>query len=172
MKYITHQGRLLLFGAFFLSLISWDRVSKDLARDHLRNQPARSYFHNTLRLEYVENTGAALSMADHLPPRASFWLLGILPLATLLGFLTYLLVRAKDIRTPRLIALTLIVAGGMGNILDRLLFDRHVTDFMNVGLPILRMGIFNFADVWITVGVVWVFVESIGSSVCTRTSLR
>jgi signal peptidase II len=160
MKHLTHQGRILLFGAFFLSLISWDRVSKDLARGHLRNQPARSFFHNTLRLEYVENTGAAMSFADNLSPRSSFWLLGILPFAALLGLIAYLFTRSRDIRGSRLMALTLIVAGGMGNILDRLLFDRHVTDFINVGLPILRMGIFNFADVWITVGAAWVIVDS------------
>jgi signal peptidase II len=149
-----------LFSAFFLSLISWDRVSKDLAWEHLRNQPARSYLHNTIHLEYVENTGAALSLADNLPPRVSFWLLGILPLAALLGGFAYLLGKTRDIRSARLIAFTLILAGGMGNIIDRLLFDRHVTDFMNVDLPVLRMGIFNFADVWITVGVVWVLIDS------------
>jgi signal peptidase II len=161
MKYLAHKCRLLLIGAFFLSLVSWDRMSKGLARDHLRNQPARSFFHNTLRLEYVENTGAAMSLADGLSPRTSFWLLGMLPLVALLGLLAYMFARARDIRSSRLVALTLIVAGGMGNILDRLLFDRHVTDFINVGLPVLRMGIFNFADVWITVGAVWVIVDNV-----------
>jgi signal peptidase II len=42
----------------------------------------------------------------------------------------------------------------MGNILDRLVFDRHVTDFMNLGIQNIRTGIFNFADLWITTGVV------------------
>lgn len=153
--------RIFLFCAFSLSLISWDRVSKDLAKEYLRDRPARSYLHNGFRLEYVENTGAAMSLGDGLPPRMSFWVLGILPLAVLTGLFVYMLVHARTIRTARLAGFTLIFAGGVGNILDRLLFDRHVTDFMNIGLPVLRSGIFNFADVWITVGTVWVAIDAV-----------
>src|SRR5260370_24164272 len=116
MKKLAPASRMLLFCAFFLSLISWDRVSKDLAKEHLRNQPARSFLHNTIRLQYVENTGAALSLADHLPPRTSFWLLCILPLAGLLGLFDYLLWEGDDLRTVLLTAVTLIVSWGIGNI--------------------------------------------------------
>lgn len=144
--------RILLFCALSLSLISWDRASKGLAREWLRDRPARSYFHDVFRLEYVENTGAAMSLGNGLDPRISFWVLGIVPLAVLLGLFGYVIVHADAIRPWRLAAFSLIFAGGMGNILDRLLFDRHVTDFMNVGVQSLRSGIFNFADVWITAG--------------------
>ena len=57
--------------------ISCDRVTKDLAKERLKNQPPVSYFHDTVRLEYVENTGAALSLGDNLPKSVSFWLLSI-----------------------------------------------------------------------------------------------
>jgi signal peptidase II len=153
--------RILLFCALSLSLISWDRVSKDLAKEYLRNKPARTFLHDSFRLEYAENTGAAMSLADNLSPQLSLWLLGILPLTILMGLFAYMVVHSRDIRTSRLMSLTLIFAGGIGNILDRLLFDRHVTDFMNVELPILRSGIFNFADLWITAGVAWLAVESL-----------
>ena len=153
--------RILLFCAFSLSLISWDRVSKDLAKEYLRNKPARTFLHDSFRMEYAENTGAAMSLADNLSPQLSFWLLRILPLTILIGLFAYMVVHSRDIRTSRLMSLTLIFAGGIGNILDRLLFDRHVTDFMNIGLPIQRSGIFNFADLWITAGVAWLAVESL-----------
>jgi len=48
--------------------------------------------------------------------------------------------------------LALIFAGGVGNIIDRVLFDRHVPDFMNIGIHQLRTGIFKVADVYITAG--------------------
>jgi signal peptidase II len=153
--------RILLFCTLSLSLISWDRVSKDLAKEYLRNQPARTFLHESFRLEYVENTGAAMSLADNLNPQLSFWLLAILPLIILMGLLAYIAVHARNIRRSILMALTLIFAGGMGNILDRLLFDRHVIDFMNVGLLSLRSGIFNFADLWITTGVAWLAVGTL-----------
>lgn len=146
--------RLFLFCALSLSLISWDRASKDLAKAYLKDKPDRAYLHNSLRLEYVENTGAAASLGDHLNPRVSFWLLGIAPMTVLSGLFIYMLLRARTIKAPKAIAFTLIFAGGIGNITDRLLFDRHVTDFINIDLPILRGYIFNFADVWITAGVI------------------
>ena len=51
-------------------------------------------------------------------------------------------------------AFALIIAGGLGNIIDRLLFDRHVSDFMMIGFNNIRTGVFNFADVCVTTGVV------------------
>lgn len=156
--------RMLLFCALSLSLISWDRVSKDLAKEYLRNKPARTFLHDSFRLEYAENTGAAMNLADDLHPQASFWLLAILPLTILIGLLAYIIAHSREIRPSRLMPLALIFAGGIGNILDRLFFDRHVADFMNIGLPILRSFIFNFADLWITAGVLWLAVGSVKKS--------
>ena len=151
--------RIVLFCLLSLSLISWDKVSKDLARIHLRNQEVRSYLDDTVRLMYVENTGAALSFADNLNPKVSFWLLGILPLAILAGVFVYVVRNVHEMSTLKMIGLSLIFAGGMGNILDRLFFDRHVTDFMNIGILNVRTGIFNFADLWITTGVVCLLIR-------------
>jgi signal peptidase II len=146
--------RIGLFCLLSLSLISWDKVSKELAKTHLRYAGVRSYLDDTFRLQYVENTGAAMSFADNLDPRVSFWLLGILPLAILLGLFAYVITHVQEMRMARMIGFSLIFAGGMGNILDRLVFDRHVTDFMNLGIRDIRTGIFNFADLWITTGVI------------------
>jgi signal peptidase II len=150
--------RIGLFCLLSLSLISWDKVSKELARSHLRDQPMQSYLNDTLRLQYVENTGAAMSFADNLDPRISFWLLGILPLAILLGLFAYVVLHVHEMRTARMAGFSLIFSGGLGNILDRLVFDRHVTDFMNLGIQNFRTGIFNFADLWITTGVISLLV--------------
>ncbi len=150
--------RIGLFCLLSLSLVSWDKVSKNLAKTHLRDQGVRSYLDDTFRLEYVENTGAAMSFADGLDQRLGFWLLGILPLAILLGLFTYVIVNVQEMRIARMVGFSLIFAGGIGNILDRLIFDRHVTDFMNVGIQDIRTGIFNFADLWITIGVVSLLV--------------
>jgi signal peptidase II len=161
MKQNIWRSRAVRIGVFCLlslSLISWDKVSKELAKTHLRDQPMRSYLDDTIRLLYVENTGAAMSFADNLDPRVSFWLLGILPLAILLGLFAYVVLHVEAIRPSRMVGFSLIFAGGMGNILDRLVFDRHVTDFMNLGIQNFRTGIFNFADLWITAGVISLLV--------------
>ena len=81
--------KILLFCTASVACISCDRVTKDMAKEHLKNQEPVSYFHNTIRLEYVENTGAALSLGDDLPKRTSFWLLSILPLIFLIALFAF-----------------------------------------------------------------------------------
>jgi signal peptidase II len=149
--------KIALFCLSSLTLISWDRVTKDLAKEHLKDKPAYSYLHDSFRLQYVENTGAAMSLADDLPKKTSFWLLGIIPLGFMIFLLVYTIKKSRTLSPGKLFAFSLIFAGGIGNILDRLLYDRHVTDFMNVGILNFRTGIFNFADVWITSGIIYLF---------------
>jgi signal peptidase II len=57
-----------------------------------------------------------------------------------------------------LLGLTLFVAGGASNWVDRL-SDGRVVDFLNVGVGPIRTGIFNVADMAILAGVVIVFVS-------------
>lgn len=146
--------KIALFCCSSLTLISWDRASKELAKEHLKDKASISYFHDTFRLLYVENTGAALSLGDSLPKNASFWLLSMIPLALLVAMSVYVIKQSNRMGFAKLAAFSLIISGGLGNIIDRILFDRHVTDFMNIGINNLRTGIFNFADVFITAGAI------------------
>ena len=136
------------------AFIGCDRVTKDLAKEHLMNKAPISFFHNTFRLEYVENTGAAMSLGDELPKTASFWLLSILPLCFLLVLAGYSIKQSGKMHSLKLFSLAMIFAGGIGNIIDRLLYDRHVTDFMNLGISNIRTGIFNVADMCVTAGAI------------------
>jgi len=52
----------------------------------------------------------------------------------------------------------LIISGGIGNIIDRILFDRHVSDFMILSFKGLHTGVFNFADVYVTVGAILLLI--------------
>jgi signal peptidase II len=71
--------------------------------------------------------------------------------------------------TPyQLAALGLIVGGGLGNWIDRILHDGNVTDFVSVGLGPLRTGIFNFADVAVMAGMLWLLVASRSSADAER----
>jgi signal peptidase II len=150
--------KVLLFCITSLVFIGCDRITKDLAKQHLMYREPISYLHNTVRLEYAENTGAALSLGDQLSKPVSFWLLSILPLVFLFILFGYTIKNSKTFSPFKMLALSLIIAGGIGNIIDRLAYDRHVTDFMNLGILNLRTGIFNFADVCVTAGVIAFFI--------------
>jgi signal peptidase II len=144
--------KILLFCITAFAFIGCDRVTKDLAKKHLMDKPAISYFHDTFRLLYVENTGAALGLGDSLPKTANIILLSILPLAFLTGLFIYTIKKSKKVSLITMLAVSMVFAGGVGNIIDRLLYDRHVPDFLNIGINDFRTGIFNIADVCVTTG--------------------
>jgi len=150
--------KVLLFCVGCTVFIGCDRVTKQLAKEHLMYQEPKSYFHDTFRFEYAENTGAALSLGDSLPKALSFWVLSMVPLAVLMVLLVYVLKRLDKFSFLKLSCFCLIIAGGLGNVIDRIIYDRHVTDFMNMGINNIRTGIFNVADVCITAGVIGLFI--------------
>ena len=49
---------------------------------------------------------------------------------------------------------TLLLAGAVGNLIDRIRLDGLVIDFLNLGIGPLRTGIFNVADMAIMAGAV------------------
>lgn len=137
-----------------LLFIGCDRITKGLANTHLMNKPTVSYLNNTVQLTYVENTGAAMSLGDGLSKTTAFWLLSILPLAFLVFLSVYTIREAKEMNAMKVFSFALVISGGLGNIIDRLLYDRHVTDFMVIGTDKIRTGVFNFADVCVSAGAI------------------
>lgn len=138
--------------------VGCDRVTKDLAQQHLAMQPSLSWFHNMVRLEYAENSGAFLSAGAGLPQEARTILFQFLPGTFLLGL--FLVVwRSGGGSLVWLVGWSLVLSGGIGNLWDRIVHDGRVIDFMNVGLGGLRTGIFNVADLCITTGMVLLLVE-------------
>jgi signal peptidase II len=146
--------KISLFCAITISLIGCDKIAKDVAKKHLKDKPSISYFSNTVRFEYAENTGVFLSLGSELSKPVKFWLMCILPLIFLLGLFAYVIIKSKEFTFLKLIPLALIVAGGLGNIKDRILYDMHVTDFLILGIKNLHTGIINLADLYVTTGAI------------------
>lgn len=156
--------KIILFCLLSIAFIGCDRYTKQLAKTHLMYAPAKSYLNNTFVLEYAENTGAALSLGDNLPKAASFILLSLLPLGLMVWLFIYFIQKRRETTPTKALAYALIFSGGLGNLIDRIFNDRHVTDFMNVGIGSLRTGIFNVADMCVTGGVIVLFLTLRGES--------
>src|SRR3989442_11183826 len=79
-------GKVLLL-ILVVTTIGCDRVTKHLATTSLAGAPPRSYFADTLRLEYAENSGAFLSLGGDLPKwvRTTIFTLGVRLTLTLLA---------------------------------------------------------------------------------------
>jgi signal peptidase II len=141
----------ILVFALMVMTIGCDQVSKHLATDRLSGSPGRSFLADTLRLEYAENTGAFLSLGENLPENARTTLLvggcGLM----LIGLFVFA-VRFR-VKGGVLVAISLIVAGGISNLIDRISHG-NVVDFLNLGVGNFRTGIFNVADIAIVAGVI------------------
>lgn len=131
--------------------IGCDQGAKVLASDHLQGQPPTTYLGGSVKLVYAENPGAFLGLFRTLPDSARFWLLVLGVGLGLLAGLLFLLGR-RGLRVPALLAGVTVLAGGVGNFIDRVINDGRVVDFLQVGVGPLKTGIFNIADVQIMAG--------------------
>ena len=159
MTAVTKQARLLLAALIVMTGVGCDQATKQIAAQQLRGTPPLSFMQDLVRLHYAENQGAFLGLGASLSPELRFWLLTVATAGLLLGLAIFLSVQWK---MPRLsfIALSWVLAGGLGNMIDRLMHDGRVIDFLNLGLGSLRTGIFNIADIAITGGVVLLWISS------------
>ncbi len=146
--------KIFLFCIAVSSFVGCDQMTKNLAKEHLMDGQVISYFNNFFVLKYAENTGAFLSLGNELSDTVSFWIFIVVPVLFLISLLVFVIIKSKGMNWMKLLGFALILAGGMGNIIDRILFDRRVTDFMILGIQNLRTGIFNFADLYVSIGVV------------------
>lgn len=151
------MSRLVLILSLLFSTIGCDQVTKAIARDNLSLQ-VQSYLGDLVRLQHAENPGAFLSLGEAIPEHARFWVFTVGVALVMVGALWVLLKKSTMPRSTT-IALTLLVGGGVGNLIDRAL-KGTVTDFMNVGIGWLRTGVFNVADMAIMAGVGILLVQS------------
>lgn len=145
-------ARIGMVTCIIAALLVLDRLAKWVALEKLRHAPAISLWHDLVRFEYAENPGAFLSLGASLPEGARFLIMVVLVSIALAATLIYTFV-SEDLARPRLVALSLMTGGGIGNLIDRVARGGHVIDFVSMGIGSLRTGIFNVADLGITTGV-------------------
>lgn len=139
--------------------IGCDQISKSVVRDHIAYHESVQLIENHVVLTKVENSGAFLSLGDDLAPGVKQWVLLVFPALVLLSAL-FGLFYLKSVSKSTLFALCCVIGGGLGNVFDRIAYG-SVTDFLFVQAGFFKTGIFNFADVSITGGVLLLFVEQV-----------
>ena len=106
------------------------------------------------RIIHITNTGSAFGSFQGYA--VVFTIIAILGLFLLSGLGFYVYKKyPRFVTIPNRIALGLIIAGDLGNLIDRLRFSGHVTDFIDPGF----FAVFNVADSAITIGVILVLLS-------------
>jgi len=152
--------RIFLILLILFSCVGCDQATKTIARDTLPKSDVISFLNDTIRLQYIENQGAFLSLGATIPVEIRSIVLIFLVGLFLLSMVFYLFVQSK-LNRNQIISLSFVAGGGIGNLIDRIFNQGRVVDFLNLGVGHLRTGIFNIADVAITLGIIWYFFVSL-----------
>jgi signal peptidase II len=129
-------------------LVGCDHATKFAAKTELEGQAPRSLIHGLLGLRYTENTDVAFNLLRAVPERVRAPFLTIMGAVAIVALLGFLLIRPRGLGFAR-IALLLMTAGALGNVLDRVVRG-YVVDFVQVP----HWPIFNVADIYVTAGAV------------------
>jgi signal peptidase II len=146
--------------AILVITVAVDRGTKVAATSFLQHSPPINCLDGLVLLTYTENPGAMLSMGASLPDGPRFWLLTVGNGVLLLAMAVYMLL-ARELTAGLNSGLALMVGGGGSNLFDRVLNDGKVVDFVMFNFGPLATGVFNAADVAITLGVFSFLIASI-----------
>ena len=111
------------------------------------------------RLTYVHNTGAAFSFLSEAGGWQRWFFAGLALVIS--AVIAVWLSRLKQHETLLAVALSLVLGGAIGNLIDRLAYG-YVIDFLDVYYQTWHWPAFNIADSAITLGVILMLVESFG----------
>lgn len=137
-----------VFWPLFLCAFLADCTTKSMAEQNLPSEEPQPLVSDVVRLTLVYNEGTALGLPLSEPARKALGGLGILVGGVLFGW--YKKTAPNSLLLPA--ALALILAGAMGNGWERLLSDKGVVDFIDLGWGGARFFVFNVADVAVTTG--------------------
>ena len=150
--------RIRLVLLILISVIVSDQITKVIARDFFKTSPPVSFLGGIVTLLHSENPGAFLSLGAAMGDGLRFWVFTVGVAIFLVGAVVYLL-RSQSLDRGSMIALSLMIGGGIGNLIDRVSHG-SVTDFMHLGLGPVQTGVFNVADMAISGGTIFLLLSS------------
>lgn len=134
----------------FLLTLTLDIFSKNLINQKLEVGESIRVIPGFFNLTNVHNYGFAFGVLSDRSPGLKI-LIALVATFFLAWFLFWCFLKHRSALVH--LAATLIVSGGLGNIYDRIRYG-YVRDFLDFYISNYHWPAFNFADVWISVGVI------------------
>ena len=166
---MTRKAAFIIFVPLVIVLVALDRITKIWASAALSGNAsgggaaasssnlaaqstsaAQSFNFPFIDFTLVHNTGAAFGIGSQ-----STWLFIIIASVIVIGIIFWLCI-SKNLKPGLVIALSLLAAGGIGNVVDRVIFG-YVVDFIEFNF--IEFPVFNVADICVTVGVILLFIQ-------------
>ena len=134
-----------IIAGIIAALIILDQFVKAYVVQNIALGEIKSWIPNLVSLTYLQNRGAAFSMLQN-----QQWFFAVITLVVMAGAIWYLHKHIED-SFWIVFGLVLIIAGGLGNFIDRI-SQGFVVDMFH--LDFVNFAIFNVADSYLTVGVI------------------
>jgi len=150
-----HNLKWLLLSLLAVVLDQASKLAIDSHMPLFQSIPVLPYFN----LTYVHNTGAAFSFLSEAGGWQRWFFAGLAALISMM--IAVWLTRLQKHEVLLSVALSLILGGAIGNLIDRLAYG-YVIDFLDVYVGNWHWPAFNVADSAITLGVALMLVESLG----------
>ena len=131
------------------------KLAVDSSMQLYESIPLAPYFN----LTYVHNTGAAFSFLSEAGGWQRWLFAGLAIIVS--GIITLWLLRLQKHEVLMAAALSLVLGGAVGNLIDRVAYG-YVIDFLDVYYQDWHWPAFNIADSAICVGVALMLLESFG----------
>ena len=148
---------LVLLVVLGFGMVGCDQASKEVAQSRLQGEPKVELLGGVVTMAYAENPGAFLGLGDDLPDGSRVALLVVVNLGILAALGWWAFRRRQEVMVR--LAATLVIAGGAGNLIDRVLREGgRVVDFLVLRVGPLSTGVFNVADVAVMIGVGLLFI--------------
>ena len=157
-KYLTKKFYISLTIVFFIFFL--DRISKSyvINLDKL-NYSSELYKSKFLNINLIWNEGIAFGLLSF--DQGNLYNLISLLIAIIIVIVFFMIIKNNNIKRYPLL---MIFGGAVGNLYDRITF-KAVPDFIDIHIGEFHWFIFNVADIFISIGVIFmIFFELIGNS--------
>ena len=147
----SKKQKLLILCVIAVLCVSFDQSSKIIALNNINPNAIIRILGGSIRLQLAGNHGAFLSLGASLSETARFWIFIMAVSLALISMIFYYFF-SNNLSLMPSFALSLVISGGLSNLIDRIIYQGMVIDFLNIGIGPIRTGIFNLADFAITSG--------------------
>jgi len=131
-------------------LVVVDQITKSLVVNNLPVHSSEALIEGFLNLVHVRNRGMAFGMLNGLSTNTASYILAAVSVIAVVAIILYAL-KYSDGSQTTIFALSLILGGAVGNLIDRLRLG-EVIDFIDFFIGSFHWPAFNAADSGITIG--------------------
>jgi signal peptidase II len=152
--------KIILILMIVVIFVGCDQTTKAIAQHHLKYASPIYFWKGFIQLHYAENEGGFLSLGSTLPRQVRKTATVIATIVVVTG-LFGLIIYAQRLKIFSLVTYSMLIAGALGNLIDRLLREGRVIDFVTIGTEQVHTGIFNVADLLLITGALMMLAEQI-----------